>query len=62
MINSNPIAHDLEGSQQGVEKGGVILNIVIEIGFPSDAWRALAKMTAETIDKATYRVKEDLEA
>ena len=45
-----------------VEKDDVILNMVMEIGLPSEAWRALIKMTVETNDEATYRVKKNFEA
>ena len=34
--------------------------MVMDIGFPFEAWDALIKMTAQTNDEATYRVKKGL--
>lgn len=51
------------GSQQYSLKGRCdALNKVMEIGSPSDAWRALIIITAETNAEAAYRVKKDFEA
>ena len=38
---------------KAVEKDHVILNMVMEIGPLSEAWRSLIKMAAETNDVAT---------
>ena len=46
-----------EAFNKAVEKDDVILGMVMEIGFPSEAGRALLKMAAETNYAATYRVK-----
>ena len=49
-----------EALNKAVKEDDGILIMVMEIGSPSEAWRALLKMAAETNDAATYRAKKNL--
>lgn len=42
-------------------KDDVVLSMVMEITSPSEAWRTLVKMAAETKDAASYEAKKYLE-
>ena len=51
-----------EALNKEIEKEDVILSILIKIGSPSKARRALVKVATETNDAATYRTQKDEEA
>ena len=46
---------------KALEKEAEIMKMVIDIGFPSEAWRALTKISAETEEVAYYRAKREFE-
>ena len=45
-----------------VEKGRCIFEMVMNIGSPSEAWRALTKIAAETREEAHDRAKSESES
>ena len=47
---------------KALEKEEKVMNLVVEIGSPSVAWRALKKMVGETEDDAHDRAKREFEA
>ena len=50
-----------EALDQVVQKNDVILVVVMKTGSPSEAWRTLVKMAAETYKAAGNRAKKELE-
>ena len=49
----------VDGCQiKAVEKDDVILSTIMETSSPSEAWRALVEIAAETNDAAAYRAKQ----
>ena len=46
---------------KALERGQEMMNMVIEIGSPSEAWRALQKIAVETEDGAYDRPKREFE-
>ena len=53
--------HVWQSLTKALEKEPEIMKMVMEIGSPSEAWRALSKIAAETEDDAYDRAKRELE-
>ena len=53
--------HVWQSLTKALEKEQEVLRLVMEIGSPSVAWRALKKMAAETEDEAHNRAKREFE-